>query len=97
MAKAEDDYDNRDDTDWFRDELRQRDRRIAELRQELSELNDLVQRMREHAEDYVASIESWCDTFDMELTDDGKWVMAAVLGPAQRADRQVLRPREALE
>ena len=33
-----DDYDDRDDPGWFRDELRQRDRLIAELRQGMSRL-----------------------------------------------------------
>jgi hypothetical protein len=66
-----DDYDNHDDPGWFRDQLRQRDRQIAELRQEQDQANDLIRRLREHAEDYVASIESWRETFDMELTDDG--------------------------
>src|SRR6476660_8924173 len=72
MAQT-DDYDSRDDTDWFRDELRQRDRLITELRSERDEQTDLIRRLREHAEDYVASIESWRETFDMEMTEDGKW------------------------
>lgn len=66
-----DDYDNHDDLGWFRDQLRQRDRLIADLRREQDEAADLIRRLREHAEDYVASIESWRETFDMELTDDG--------------------------
>ena len=39
-----DDYDQREDPDWFRDELRQRDRLIAELRSELDEANDILRR-----------------------------------------------------
>ena len=54
-----DDYDQSEDLDWFRDELRQRDRLIADLRQEQDEAADLIRRLREHAEDYKASIESW--------------------------------------
>ena len=36
MARA-DDYDAHEDPGWFRDELRQRDRLIADLRQERDE------------------------------------------------------------
>lgn len=36
MARA-DDYDAHEDPGWFRDELRQRDRLIADLRQEQDE------------------------------------------------------------
>ncbi|MFZ0261179.1 MAG: hypothetical protein WAL36_14570 [Pseudolabrys sp.] len=43
-----DDYDQREDLDWFRDELRQRDRLIADLRQEQDEAADLIRRLREH-------------------------------------------------
>jgi hypothetical protein len=68
MAKA-DDY-TAADLGWFRDELRQRDRLIAELRSEQDKSSDLIRRLREHAEDYVASLESWRETFDMEMTDD---------------------------
>ena len=50
-----DDYDQREDLDWFRDELRQRDRLIADLRQEQDEAADLIRRLRDH----TASIESW--------------------------------------
>ena len=66
-----DDYDQGEDLGWFRDELRQRDRLIAELRQEQDEAADLIRRLRENAEDYTASIESWCKAFGMELTDNG--------------------------
>lgn len=73
MAKPAE-YDTHEDQGWFRDELRRRDEQIAELRSELDEANDLVQRLRENAEDYTACIESWCETFGMELTDKGwKW------------------------
>ena len=47
-----DDYDQREDPGWFRDELRQRDRLIADLRQEQDEAADLIRRLREHAEDF---------------------------------------------
>ena len=66
-----DDYDTRVELDWFRDELRQRDRQIAELKQEQDEAQDLIRRFRDHTEDYDATLESWRETFGMELTDKG--------------------------
>jgi hypothetical protein len=68
-----DDYDAHDDIGWFRDQLRQRDRLIAEMRQARDEADDLVGRLRENAENYTASIESWCEAFGMEPTDTGGW------------------------
>jgi uncharacterized coiled-coil protein SlyX len=58
------------------DELKQRDRRIEELRREIDEQRDLIHRMEEHAEDYVAVMERWKDTFDMTQTDSGVWTWA---------------------
>jgi hypothetical protein len=48
MAQANDDYDSHDDIGWFRDELRQRDRLIAELQSELDEANDVFRRIDEY-------------------------------------------------
>lgn len=55
------------------DELREKDRRITELREELDEQRDLVRRMEEHAEDYVSTIESWKETFRMTTAKGGGW------------------------
>jgi hypothetical protein len=41
------------------------------LRQEQDDVNDLIRRLREHAEDYHSTLESWREAFSMELTDDG--------------------------
>jgi hypothetical protein len=57
----------------LRDELKTRDRRIEELRQEIDELRDLVHRMREHAEDYNSTMERWTETFEMVQTESGGW------------------------
>jgi hypothetical protein len=57
--------------DELEDQLKQRDRRIIELKEEIDGQRELIERFREHAEDYDNAIESWCDTFGMELTDDG--------------------------
>lgn len=70
MAQT-DDYDQHQDLGWFRDELRQRDRLIAELRGEKDELTDLIRRFDEYEDDHRATLESWREAFSMELTDDG--------------------------
>jgi hypothetical protein len=70
MAKT-DDYDQREDPGWFRDELRGRDRVISELRSELDEANDLLRKFSDHADDYNTTLENWRETFDMVLTDEG--------------------------
>ena len=44
LAQA-DDYDQHEDPGWLRDQLRQRDRVIAELRQEQEEASDLIRRL----------------------------------------------------
>jgi hypothetical protein len=66
-----DDYDDHDDAGWFRDQLRQRDREIAELKIEKDEQADLIRRFSEHAEDYNSSLERWQEVFRMVLTDGG--------------------------
>jgi hypothetical protein len=55
------------------DEIKARDRRIEDLRTEIDEQRDLISRLREHAEDYDQCIERWCETFGMQMTDDGAW------------------------
>lgn len=49
MAQV-DDYDTHDDVAWFRDELRQRDRRIAELQSELDKAKDVLRRFDGYVE-----------------------------------------------
>jgi hypothetical protein len=66
-----DDYDDIDDLGRLRDRLRQQDRELAALRAQRDEQDELIRRMSEHAEDYVATLEAWRETFDMVLTDDG--------------------------
>jgi len=55
------------------DELKARDRRIEELRQEIDEQRELISKLRENAEDYDGVIERWCEAFDMEQTESGGW------------------------
>jgi helix-turn-helix resolvase-like protein len=68
-----DDYDDHEDIGWFRDQLRQRDRDIAELRREKDEQADQIKRFDEYVESHNSVIEQWRQAFDMELGDDGKW------------------------
>ena len=67
-----DDYDAHD-ADWLRDQLRQRDRLIAELRSEKDDASDLIRRLREQAEDVDATFEQWRGAFDMVLSEKGTW------------------------
>ena len=55
------------------DELKQRDRRIADIKRELDESRDLVRRMEEHVEDRGGLFDSWIEAFGMIMTDDGGW------------------------
>ena len=70
--RQQDDYDDHDDAGWFRDQLRQRDRELAELRREKDELTDLVRRFDEYVEEYNGVLETWRG-LDMELNDKGEW------------------------
>jgi hypothetical protein len=55
------------------DELKQRDRRISELKADIDRERELVADMREHVEDAKALIDRWIEAFDMSLDDDGKF------------------------
>ena len=63
MAQT-DDYDSHDDSAWFRDQLRQRDRLIAELTSELDESADLIRRFNEYI-----NARKKLGEFEIELTD----------------------------
>ena len=52
-------------------DLRYRDDQIKDLRRENSRAFDLVDKMRGHAEDGNALLDSWKEAFSMELKDDG--------------------------
>ena len=66
MAQT-DDYDSHDDSAWFRDQLRQRDRLIAELTSELDKSADLIRRFNE----YIHATRKTLGELEMELTDQG--------------------------
>src|SRR5262245_16501706 len=61
----------------LQDELKAKDRRIEQLRQEIDELRDLVRRMEEQIGDDRAVIERWIENFEMQLDDDGNWTTSA--------------------
>jgi hypothetical protein len=46
---------------------------IAELRDEVDELRELVTRLRERSEEYDSVTESWCEAFGMVMTESGSW------------------------
>jgi hypothetical protein len=54
-------------------ELRLKDERINELKDEIDEDRDLIRRLREHAEEHDEYLEGFISTFGLVLTDDGKW------------------------
>jgi hypothetical protein len=54
-------------------ELKRRDGRIAELKDEIDESRDLVRRMEEHAEEDREYLENFIMVFGLTLNDDGEW------------------------
>jgi len=56
------------------DELRLRDERIKELREEQTQHHELMTEMREHLEDCKAALDNWIDVFDMQLDDSGNYI-----------------------
>ena len=56
------------------DELKQRDRRIADLKRDLDKERDLVTRLAEHLRDAVDTVDVLKQAFEMEQNDKGEWV-----------------------
>jgi hypothetical protein len=56
------------------DELKQRDRRIAELKHELDKTHDLIVRQDEHQRDADDMIDAWIQAFEMQQNEEGTWV-----------------------
>jgi hypothetical protein len=54
-------------------ELRLRDERINDLKDEIDDSRDLVRRMEEHAQERDEYLETFIITFGLVLTDDNKW------------------------
>src|SRR5262249_41560490 len=57
----------------LQDELKAKDRRIEELREEIDEQRDLTRRLREKVEDAIAVVDRWAETFDMVQSESGGW------------------------
>jgi hypothetical protein len=55
------------------DALKSAELRLVEMRAERDEAHELVARMEDHVNDAKALIDSWKESFDMELRDDGQW------------------------
>lgn len=55
------------------DALKAAELRVIEMRAERDEAHELVEQMEEHVNDADALIESWKESFGMELRDDGQW------------------------
>jgi septal ring factor EnvC (AmiA/AmiB activator) len=70
MATAEDRIDE------LEDQLKQKERRLQELKADLDKANNLVERMREHVQDSSDLIDSWIEAFGMELDESGTWTYA---------------------
>ena len=61
----------------LQDEIKRKDQRVAELRNEIDELRDLNNAaLRENVEDAVNCIDSWKEAFDMVQDDAGIWSAA---------------------
>jgi hypothetical protein len=54
------------------DVIKDKDRRIAELKAEVDEARELIARQNEAVEDCNNLIDSWIEAFGMQLGDDGK-------------------------
>jgi hypothetical protein len=59
------------------DELRQRDRRISELKGELESERDLTHQMAEQIQGYEDTIEAWKHCFEMVPNEAGVWQWSA--------------------
>jgi hypothetical protein len=59
------------------DELKQRDRRIRDLKADITKLEDLVTRQDEHVRDCADQIDRIIQGFDMVQGEDGAWVWRA--------------------
>ncbi len=56
-----------------KEELEQRDRRIAELKAEIDEARAVISDLKDHLSDVGAMMEQWKEGFGMVLRDDGVW------------------------
>jgi hypothetical protein len=55
------------------DEIKARERRILELREEIDELRERNQELRTHAKEWQEVFEQWREAFEMVLDDNDMW------------------------
>ena len=55
-------------------ELRLKDERISELRDEIDQGRELMQKMEEHVQERDEYLETFISAFGLTLNDNGKWV-----------------------
>ena len=58
----------------FEDDLKERDRRISDLKAELEEERYLTHRLSEHVKDANDLIDQWTQAFEMVPYEEGVWV-----------------------
>jgi hypothetical protein len=58
---------------WLEDALKDRDRRIEELKEERDRQAELITRMREQLEECDAQTDRWIEAFNMVQNDKGLW------------------------
>jgi hypothetical protein len=58
------------------DALKLKDRRLREVKADLDNANNIIERQNEHVEDCRNVIEAWKEAFDMRPTDNGGWTWA---------------------
>ena len=61
-------------THELEDEIKERDRRIAELKAELDAASDLTYRLSEHVHEANEQTDEWIQAFDMVPDDEGRWI-----------------------
>jgi len=77
------------------DDLKQAERRISDLKRELEEARDLIQRQDEHLQDVEHLMENWREAFHMTLDDNGLWTASSYFADAEQYhDRYVALLRE---
>ena len=55
------------------DALKERERRLQQVKADLDRANDLVERQNEHVQDCRDVIEAWKEAFDMRPINNGGW------------------------
>jgi hypothetical protein len=65
------------------DALKEKERRLQQVKVDLDRANDLVERQNEHVQDCHDVIDSWIEAFGMELDERGNWTYAKWLSAGE--------------